>query len=141
MVWRLAQAPLPLPQTFMNLSGEAVVRLARKKNIALKDLLIVCDDVALTLGRLKIKPKGSAGGHNGLSSIIEKLGSDAFPRLRCGIAREGGRGDLADFVLSVFDREEKPFVQTMLVQAVEAMESWLVEGIEKCMGRYNGKNK
>ena len=132
---------LVLPQTFMNLSGAAVCGLVKKKNIPLKDILIVCDDVALPPGNMKIKLRGSAGGHNGLVSIIERLGSDDFPRLRLGIGRPSPEDDLADYVLSVFRKDEKSLIVDMLDKAVEAIEMWFSEDIEKCMGRTNTRIK
>ncbi len=132
---------LALPQTFMNLSGVAVASLVKKKNIPLKDILVVCDDVALSLGQIRCRPQGSSGGHNGVASCIERLGTNEFARLRLGVGREGEKKDLADYVLSLFKKEEKPDVEVMLKRAVEALEIWVFEGIEECMNRYNTKNK
>lgn len=132
---------LALPQTFMNLSGVAVSSLVKKKNIPLKDILIVCDDVALPLGQIRCKPQGSSGGHNGVASCIERLGTNAFARLRLGVGRASEKKDLAEHVLSLFKKEEKPDVAAMLEKASEALEIWVFEGIEECMNRYNTKSK
>jgi len=132
---------LALPQTFMNLSGVAVSSLVKKKNISLENILIVCDDADLSLGQIKCKPKGSSGGHNGLASCIERLGTSEFSRMRLGVGRDSQQDDLADYVLSVFKSGEKPAMREMLDEALEAMETWLFEGIEKCMNRHNIKHK
>lgn len=130
-------ACLALPQTFMNLSGEAVALLMRKKRILPEDILVVCDDAALPLGTFKVKAGGSDGGHNGLASIIEKLGTKDFPRLRLGIG--GTQGDLSDYVLSSFKKDEEPVMREALDKSVEIMETWLAQGIDTCMNRFNRK--
>jgi len=130
---------LALPQTFMNLSGEAVAALVRKKGVSFQDLLVVCDDVALPPGDLKVKLKGGDGGHKGLASIIERLGTRDFPRLRLGVGRDPGGRELADYVLSVFKTDEEPLLHKALDKALEAMECWVAEGIHCCMNRYNTK--
>lgn len=132
---------LALPQTFMNLSGVAVLSLVKEKNIPLENILIVCDDVALRLGQIKCKPQGSSGGHNGVASCIERLGTDVFARLRLGVGRASEKKDLADHVLSIFKKEEKSDVVAMLEKAIEALEIWVSSGVEECMNRYNTKNK
>jgi PTH1 family peptidyl-tRNA hydrolase len=128
---------LMLPQTFMNLSGEAVLPYSKKKKIALTNILVVYDDAELPLGALKVKAKGSDGGHNGLASIIEKLGTRDVARLRLGIGRDGTRDELSDYVLSVFSKEERPEFAKVLERAVEAMSVWIYEGIDRCMNRFN----
>ena len=107
---RYGVAPLLLakPLTFMNRSGDAVAALARYYDIAAGDLLVVVDEVALPFGRLRARARGSAGGHNGLKSVIERLGTTEFPRLRLGVGRGDARRDLADHVLSKFEPGERP---------------------------------
>lgn len=130
---------LALPQTFMNLSGEAVVLIARRKGIAPADLLVVYDDVALPLGHLRARPAGSAGGHNGLASVIEHLKTAEVPRLRLGVGRGDDRIDLRDHVLSRFSRQEAPEVRRMVDRAAEAIDVWISQGIQPCMNLFNTK--
>ncbi len=130
---------LALPQTFMNLSGVAVSALLRKKHIALRDILVVCDDVALPLGEIRLKASGSYGGHNGLASVIERLGTKDFSRLRLGVGSGPGDKDLADYVLSGFQKSERTALNGMLDTAVEAIEVWASKGIDKCMNHFNKK--
>lgn len=132
---------LALPQTFMNLSGEAVLALARKKKIDAGRILIVCDDVALALGEIKIKPHGSAGGHNGLASVIQHLGTPEVARLRIGIGRPETVASLSDYVLSPFSKPQRLLLQKVLRDVPCALEAWILEGIEHCMNRWNNKSK
>jgi len=126
------------PLTMMNLSGHAVSEVARYFRIAFGDILVVADDVNLVLGRLRARPSGSAGGHNGFRSIIEQLGTDEFARLRVGVGRGDPRRDLADHVLSGFDAEERPVVADAIARAADAGELFVAEGIERVMNRFNG---
>jgi PTH1 family peptidyl-tRNA hydrolase len=126
------------PLTFMNRSGIALERLLSAYAAAPADLVTVLDDVALELGRLRIRERGSHGGHNGLRSIIEVLGTDDFPRVRVGI-RQGEPDDLADYVLSEFPKEDVLVVQEMIGLAADAVESVLREGAPAAMTRYNGR--
>lgn len=128
---------LLLPQTFMNLSGDAVLALMKGKRISLNRLLVVCDDVALPLGCLRMRPRGSAGGHRGLASVIEKIGTGDFARLRLGIGSRDNQGDLSDYVLARFEKKEEPEVRKMLKGAVAAIEMWVGAPIDKCMSRFN----
>jgi PTH1 family peptidyl-tRNA hydrolase len=105
--WRVADALVVKPLTFMNLSGYAVGELLRYFKIALPDLLVIVDEAQLELGRLRARPNGSAGGHNGLKSLIEQLGTDQFARLRIGVGRGDARRDLSDHVLATFDADER----------------------------------
>jgi peptidyl-tRNA hydrolase, PTH1 family len=125
------------PLTFMNLSGNAVASLARYFGIEPADLLVVVDEAALPFGRLRARARGSAGGHNGLKSVIERLGTQEFPRLRLGVGRGDGRRDLADHVLSKFELDERAELETFITRAADAAEMFAVEGIEKVMNRYN----
>jgi PTH1 family peptidyl-tRNA hydrolase len=125
------------PLTFMNRSGEAVAALARYYGVVPADVLVVVDEVALPFGRLRARARGSAGGHNGLKSIIERLGTGDFARLRLGIGRGDRRRDLADHVLSTFEPEERAGLEEFIARAAEAAEMFAVEGIEKVMNVYN----
>jgi PTH1 family peptidyl-tRNA hydrolase len=125
------------PLTFMNLSGHAVAELVRYYRVALPDLLVVTDDVNLPLGRLRARPRGSHGGHNGLKSVAEQLGSEDFARLRIGVGRGDDRRDLADHVLARFEAGERDAIENALERAVDAVEAFVVGGIEEVMNVYN----
>ena len=125
------------PLTMMNRSGLAVQAAVRDWQIPLHDLLIVCDDVNVPLGMLRLRAGGSAGGQHGLESCVEALGTEHVPRLRCGIGRTPLPNDLTDFVLSTFDRAERPQADAMIARAVEACEQWCTAGIEATMNRVN----
>src|SRR6187397_462133 len=116
--WRMGGAIVAKPLTFMNLSGEAVVPLLQFYKIEIADLLVVVDEVQLETGRIRIRPSGSAGGHNGLKSIIGSLGTDAFPRLRIGVGRGDTRRNLADHVLARFEPDERSLVAEGLTAAM-----------------------
>ncbi len=125
------------PTTFMNLSGHAVGDIVRYYRIALPDVLIVLDEIQLPLGKLRARARGSAGGHNGLKSVIEHLGADV-PRLRLGVGRGDERRDLADHVLAKFDKEEATEAERMIARAADAAEVFVAEGIAAVMNRFNG---
>jgi len=128
---------LAQPQTFMNESSRAVVPLARFYRVPPERLLVVYDDLDLPLGTVRLRPEGGSGGHKGMRSIIEHLGSQNFSRLRIGIGRPPGRMDPAAYVLQDFSAEEEPLVAEMLEWAVVAIETWLCEGIKEAMSRHN----
>ena len=128
---------LARPLTFMNASGEAVAGLARYYRIPPADLLVVVDDVNLELGRLRARARGSEGGHNGLRSIIEQLGTNEFPRLRVGVGRGDRRRDLADHVLARFQPDERAVVDETIVRAADATTLFLTDSIERVMNEYN----
>lgn len=132
---------LALPQTFMNLSGVSVGALLKKFKAKPEDLLVVCDDLDLDLGRMKICQKGSSGGHRGLNSIIGQLGSQNFNRLRIGIGRPRKNQDAAGHVLSGFSPKEKIIVQEVKVDAVDCCLSWIDNGIVETMNMYNKKTE
>ena len=134
-------ALLAKPLTFMNVSGDAVGALQRYFRIALEDLLVVVDDVALPAGRLRVRRSGSAGGHNGLKSIIASLGTDGFARLRVGVGRGDPRRDLADHVLSRVTGEERETLAEATGQAADAAELFLGAPIEELMKRFNAAPK
>lgn len=128
---------LAKPLTYMNLSGQAVAGLAGFYKIDPADVLVVTDDVALPLGRLRVRPEGGAGGHNGLKSIIQHLGTQAFPRVRVGVGRGDDRRDLADHVLGRFEAGERDTVSAAVLRAADASEKFLAEGIERVMSAFN----
>ncbi len=128
---------LAKPLTFMNLSGEAVGGLLRYYRIEVGDLLVIVDEVQLPLGRLRARPRGSAGGHNGLKSVIAHVGEE-FARLRVGVGRGDSRRDLADHVLARFDRDEAPEVARMTARAADAADLFVTGGIAAVMNAYNG---
>ncbi len=130
-------ALLVKPLTFMNLSGQAVGEIARYFKIESADLLIVVDEAQLPLGRLRARARGSAGGHNGLKSVIAHLG-DEFPRLRIGVGRGEQQRDLADHVLSRFEKDEAAEVERMTARAADAAEMFIASGIEAVMNAFNG---
>ena len=126
------------PQTFMNLSGEAVGEAARFYKIPPEHVLVVSDEISLPLGKLRVRPKGSAGGHNGLKSIIAHLGSDAFPRIRLGVgAPPHPDYDMADWVLSVFRNQDLEDMRAAADRAGEAVISYITDGPERAMNRFN----
>jgi peptidyl-tRNA hydrolase, PTH1 family len=125
------------PLTFMNNSGEAVAALARYYDVPIGDLLVVIDEVALPFGRLRARAGGSAGGHNGLKSVIARLGTTEFARLRLGVGRGDARRDLADHVLSKFEADEQSALGEFIARAADAAEMFAAEGIEKVMNTYN----
>jgi len=105
------------------------------------DVLVVTDDVALPLGRLRARPEGGAGGHNGLKSIIQHLGTQAFPRVRVGVGRGDDRRDLADYVLGRFEAGERETVSAAVLRAADASERFLADGIERVMSAFNAAEK
>lgn len=126
------------PQTFMNLSGEAVSEAARFYKIPPEHVLVVSDEISLPLGKLRVRPKGSAGGHNGLKSIIASLGSDAFPRIRIGVgAPPHPDYDMADWVLSVFRNQDLEDMLAASERAAEAVTTYISNGPERAMNRFN----
>jgi PTH1 family peptidyl-tRNA hydrolase len=139
----VSEAPgvvLARPETFMNRSGWAVRCLVDRHGVAAGGLLVVYDDVALPLGRVRIRPGGSAGGHRGLESILESLQSDEVPRLRLGVAPADGalpEGDLADYVLGRFEASELAAAEELVERAGLAARLWLTDGIEAAMNRFN----
>ncbi|MCX7856073.1 MAG: aminoacyl-tRNA hydrolase, partial [Anaerolineae bacterium] len=128
---------LAIPQTFMNESGRAVAPLARFYQVPPENLLVIYDDLDLPLGGLRIRPNGSSGGHRGMRSVIEHLGTQAFPRLRIGIGRPPGQMDPADYVLQDFTPDEEAVIEETIKRAIAAIQTWLTEGLEKAMSLYN----
>jgi PTH1 family peptidyl-tRNA hydrolase len=127
---------LAQPQTFMNLSGIAVGGLMAFYKVRPADVLVVVDEVQLPLGKLRLRQSGSAGGHNGLKSVIEMVGQD-FPRLRIGVGRGNDQWDLSDHVLARFSAEERPTIEHAVKRAADAVETFVGDGVFAAMNRYN----
>ena len=127
------------PSTYMNLSGKAVRYWLKKENIPLKNLLVIVDDIALPLGRLRLKTKGGDGGHNGLMSLIEILGTEEFSRLRFGIGGDFPRGYQVDYVLGEWTAEEEEVITPSLPAAIEMIKSFVTIGPGRTMTAYNKK--
>lgn len=128
------------PQTFMNLSGRSLRQIIDFYKVDLADVLVICDDIALPVGKLRVKAKGSHGGQNGLRNIAEQLGTSDYSRLRIGIG-EPGQADAADYVLSRYRSGEKAVIEDAVAKAALAALLWVREGIEPCMNRTNGEDK
>ena len=139
LVARAGDVRLAKPLTYMNLSGAAVAALLQFYKIEILGLLGVVDDVNLELGRLRTRSTGSAGGHNGLRSVIESVGTEDFARLRIGVGRGDARRDLADHVTAKFERDERENVAAAVGRAVDAAELFVAEDIGVVMNRFNRK--
>ena len=139
----LAGQPVLLvkPLTYMNRSGEAIGDIAAQYRVPTDRMLIIYDDVALPFGQLRIRGKGSSGGHNGLESIINELDTDNFSRLRLGIGSDNAKEDMIKFVLSKFDRQEKKLIDEFLNNAINAINSYITNGLEKTMNEFNTRQK
>ncbi|MDD4693319.1 MAG: aminoacyl-tRNA hydrolase [Firmicutes bacterium] len=125
------------PQTYMNLSGEAVVPFYNYFKLESQDLMVVYDDMDIPLGQMRIKPKGSSGGHKGMESIITLLGRDDFPRLRIGVGRPNPTQEVVDYVLRIFERDEIPIISETLKEVLDALETWTKDGLDLAMNKYN----
>lgn len=126
------------PQTYMNLSGEAVIQAVKFYKIAPDHVIVVSDEMSLPIGKLRIRTKGSAGGHNGLKNIIAHLGTDSFPRIRIGVgAPPHPDYDVADWVLSVFRNQDAEEMAAAAKRAAEAVECYVLHGPERAMNRFN----
>ncbi len=136
---RIAGLPVILvkPMTYMNLSGRAVGRLARFYEVIPEDILVIYDDLDLSLGVIRLRAKGGSGGHKGMRSIVESLGTQGFPRLRVGIDRPPGKMDPVDYVLQDFSAEEETVIEEVYERVVAAVELCLAEGIVVAMNTYN----
>jgi peptidyl-tRNA hydrolase, PTH1 family len=127
------------PQTFMNLSGGSVRPLLEKYEADAAETIVISDDVALPSGKLRIRERGSSGGHNGLKSIIGSLGSNEFIRVRLGCQPEHPLGDMADYVLAPIRKPDRDAAMQMVAEAADAVEMIVAEGAQKAMARYNGR--
>jgi len=139
--WRAGDVVLAKPLTYMNLSGTAVVGLLQFYKIEVPDMLVVVDEVQLETGRIRVRPEGSAGGHNGLKSVIASLGTLAFPRMRIGVGRGDDRRDLADHVLARFESTERDVIAEAIERAADAAELFVTDGPAVAMNRYNRKQE
>ena len=128
---------LAMPQTFMNLSGEAVSELLSFYKCEVSDLIIIYDDIDLDVGKLRIRTHGSAGGHNGIKNIIEHLGSEEFDRVKLGVGSKPEGWDLADYVLSRFPKEDLPAIRESVSKAADAVVTIIEDGVDKAMNLYN----
>jgi PTH1 family peptidyl-tRNA hydrolase len=131
------QVLLVKPLTYMNLSGECVGGLMRYYQCDLQDVLVICDDIHLDLGKLRLRRSGSAGGHNGLESVLKHLHTQEFPRLRLGVGQPPEWMDMMSYVLSPFPRGEAKVVAETIDRATLAVETWLYHGIDETMNRFN----
>ena len=127
------------PQTFMNLSGESVRALIDFYKVEAEEIIVIYDDINLEVGQLRIRKRGSAGGHNGIKSIIKHLGTDEFPRVRIGIGNKPEGWDLANYVLSRFTQEENGIIRDALKRTSEAINAIIADGITDAMNRFNRK--
>ena len=127
------------PQTYMNLSGESLREVMDYYKVDIEDMIVIYDDIDLEAGAVRIRKKGGPGTHNGMKSIVQHLGTD-FPRIRMGIGKDR-RGDLVDFVLGAFTKEDKEVLEPAVERAALAIEMYISEGIEKAMNKYNIKAK
>jgi peptidyl-tRNA hydrolase, PTH1 family len=128
---------LAKPLTYMNRSGDAVAALARYYDVEPPDLLVIVDDVDLPFGRLRARPSGSGGTHNGLRSVVSRLGTTNFPRLRVGVGRGDAKRDLADHVLAKFEPAEREQLESVITRAADAAEMFAAQDILKVMNTYN----
>ena len=126
------------PLTYMNLSGECVRSVADFYKIPAENIIIVFDDISLDVGKLRVRKKGSAGGHNGIKSIIAHLGTEAFPRLKFGVGDKPKGMDLADYVLGNFSAEDEAILKNEIIRACDAVECMVTEGCDAAMNKYNG---
>ena len=128
---------LAMPQTYMNLSGESVRELMDFYKCDLSDLIVIYDDISLDVGKLRIRAKGSAGGHNGIKNIIAHLGTQEFTRIKIGVGEKPAKMDLADYVLGHFSKEEQPVIRESADRAREAVREIITHGVASAMNKYN----
>ena len=126
------------PQTFMNLSGEAVAAVQQFYQLPLADILVVVDDADLPLGEIRLRPGGGSGGHHGLESVAQHLGSKAYARLRIGIGRKNEARQITGHVLGKFDADENAVLEMVLERAASQVECWLTAGLQKALSQFNG---
>ncbi len=130
---------LAMPQTYMNLSGESVRELTDYYKVDAEDVIVIYDDINLDVGKLRIRKKGSAGGHNGMKNIIKHLGTEGFPRVRVGVGEKPKHMDLADYVLSKFGKEELDDIRSGCHAACNAVATIIREDVDAAMNAFNGK--
>lgn len=139
--WRGYPIVLAQPQTWMNLCGRAVEYLKRKYRLSASELLVIVDDIYLPLGMLRLRAAGGAGGHNGMQSIIDAIGTSDFPRLRIGVGSDFERGCQSTHVLSKFSPQETELIQPVLQEACEAAKTFITDGITLAMNRHNRRRR
>jgi peptidyl-tRNA hydrolase, PTH1 family len=127
------------PTTYMNLSGKSVNYWMQNEKISIENIMVIVDDLALPLGKIRIGPKGGDGGHNGLKNIQEVLQTTNYPRMRFGISKEFSKGQQVDYVLGKWDDDEKPKVAERIQVAADAIKAFTFIGLERCMNTYNTK--
>jgi PTH1 family peptidyl-tRNA hydrolase len=132
---------LVTPTTFMNNSGQAVKEVMRYDKVDFNRLVVIYDDIDLDLGRVRVRAGGGSGGHNGIKSIIAHIGTGDFARVRVGIGRPPGRMDPSDYVLSSFSKDEREEIEPAIVKASDAVESIIVNGVEKAMNEFNRREE
>ncbi len=135
--WKARNIVCIKPSTYVNLSGKAVKYWMDKEKIAMENILVVLDDIALPLDKLRLRPSGSDAGHNGLKSIQEALGTNAFPKLRFGIGNDFPKGEQVEYVLGKWTGAELPIVKIKIEKSVEIIENFATIGIERTMNQYN----
>ncbi len=135
--YKSRQIYLLKPSTYMNLSGKAVNYWMQQLKVAPENIMVITDDVSLPFGKMRIRPKGSSGGHNGLGNIQQVLGSEQYPRMRFGIGNDYPKGGQVDYVLSRFSTEEFEQLPALMDKSVEALLTFATTGIERCMNLYN----
>ena len=129
---------LALPQTYMNLSGESIRELVNYYKIDPEtELMVIYDDISMDVGRIRMRAKGSSGGHNGIKNIIAELGTDVYPRMKVGVGEKPKGWDLADYVLGRFSDEENEVMRRMLAKGSDACRDFILYGIQEAMNRYN----
>lgn len=129
------------PQTFMNLSGESVREIAQWYKLPIENIIVIYDDADLSVGTIRVRPKGSSGTHNGMKSIIYQLQSDQFPRIRIGIGKAPDEWDLADYVLGRFNSEEAEQIGEAVVRAADAVKTLISSGVNAAMNLFNGEKR
>ena len=132
---------LAKPQTYMNLSGESIREIADFYKIDPENMIIIYDDISLDVGRLRIRKKGSAGGHNGIKNIIAHLGTDVFPRIKVGVGEKPQGWDLADYVLSKYSKEEQQALREASDDVIGAVKLMVMDNIDAAMNQYNAKKR
>jgi peptidyl-tRNA hydrolase, PTH1 family len=137
--WRGQELGLAMPQTFMNRSGTALERFLRSYKLDPSEILVIVDDIHLPLGKIRLRPKGGAGGHNGIQDIIDWLDTNDFARLRIGVGKEFTEGSQSDFVLSPFDEEEQVVLADVIKQSMNAALTFVSDDINLAMNRFNTK--
>lgn len=129
------------PQTYMNRSGQAIGSLIKYYKIPHEKILIVYDDVDLPLGQIRIRPSGGSGGHKGMTSIVDNLGTNIFPRMRLGIGRPPGKKNAATYVLQDFSNSDNETLEFLFIRAIDAIEEYLMRGLEAAMNKYNASEE